>query len=29
VVGLLAEIDGVRAGEKVVIQGVEQLKALR
>ncbi|EME72061.1 membrane-fusion protein [Paramagnetospirillum caucaseum] len=29
VVGPLAEIEGVRAGEKVVIQGVEQLKALR
>lgn len=29
VVGPLAEIEGVRAGEKVVTQGVEQLKALR
>lgn len=29
VVGPLAEIEGVKAGEKVVIQGVEQLKALR
>ena len=29
VVGPLAEIDGIKAGEKVVIQGVEQLKALR
>lgn len=28
-VGPLAEIEGVKAGEKVVIQGVEQLKALR
>jgi multidrug efflux pump subunit AcrA (membrane-fusion protein) len=29
VIGPLAEITGVKAGEKVVIQGVEQLKALR
>jgi len=29
VVGPLAEIEGVKAGERVVIQGVEQLKALR
>jgi len=29
VVGSLAEIDGVHAGERVVVQGVEQLKAAR
>jgi cobalt-zinc-cadmium efflux system membrane fusion protein len=29
VIGPLAEIEGVKSGEKVVIQGVEQLKALR
>lgn len=28
-VGPLAEIEGVKAGDRVVIQGVEQLKALR
>lgn len=28
-VGTLAEIDGLRAGERVVVQGVEQLKAAR
>jgi RND family efflux transporter MFP subunit len=28
-VGALAEIDGLRAGERVVVQGVEQLKAVR